>query len=311
MNERTVFVNRTGIMEYVPCNFCGCDDSKLLYRKRGRTIPETFHIVRCRKCGLAYVNPRLKKDISIGLYNDDYYDGKGIDNSFNGANRKKQRDAIILARCLKESIPRRSGGLNLLDVGGGEGLVSEAAKKLGFDALVCDISETAVHRAKQKGLECYKGELLDDFFNEYIGLFDVIVALEVIEHVYDPKAFLARVCGLLKPGGVFIYTTGNFQETRFLGGRWGYMDIPESHIYFFTPDMIHKYLIGAGFSGFLDPYRYYTKANFGVRVLSKLGLLDINRHTCPGSLLEKALYSYGFKCAEWLLGRTRLPFAVK
>lgn len=306
-----ISTNQTIAMEYVSCNLCGCNDSKVLYQKRGRTVPSLFSIVRCRKCGLVYVNPRLTKSQSASLYIDDYYDGKGVDKSFIGTSREKQRDALILVRCLRESIVGQAKGRKLLDVGGGNGLVSEAASQLGFDVLMCDISPQAVERAKTKGIECHHGEVIDAFFDKRLGEYDAIVALEVIEHVYDPKAFLRRVFDLLKPGGVFVYTTGNFQETRFLGKRWGYLDIPESHIYFFTPDTIRMYLKDAGFSSFLNPYRYFTKVNVGVGFLLNLSLLDIQEHTCPQTLLEKMLYSYGFRCVEWILGRTRLPFAVK
>jgi SAM-dependent methyltransferase len=257
------------------------------------------------------VNPRLTKSHSVGLYIDDYYNGKGVDKDFVGASPEKQRDALILARCLRESMVNRAGGLKLLDIGGGEGLVSMAASQLGFDALMCDISQPAVERAAAKGVKCHYGEIVDAFFDNHLSEYDTIVALEVIEHVYDPMAFLGRVFDLLKPGGVFVYTTGNFQETRFWGERWGYLDIPESHIFFFTPKTMRMYFKSVGFRGLLDPYSYFTKVNAGVGFLSKLGFLNVQKHTCPRTFLERMLYSYGFKWVEWMLGRTRLPFAVK
>jgi 2-polyprenyl-3-methyl-5-hydroxy-6-metoxy-1,4-benzoquinol methylase len=307
----TVTAIQSSVTEYVTCNLCGSGDSKLLYRKLGKTAGMLFDIVRCKNCSLIYVNPRLTKERSAALYCDDYYQGKGVDRNFIGSSQDKQRDASILVRCLRESILGQAKGLRLLDIGGGDGLVSQAAANLGFDVLMCDISPHAIERARKKGIQCHQGEPLDGFFDSHLCQFDVVVALEVIEHVYDPKAFIRRVFGLLKPGGVFIYTTGNFQETRFLGSRWGYLDIPESHIYFFTPATMRALLKSAGFTCFLDPYRYFTKANIGIKFLSKLGLLDIQKHTFPQTNVEKLFYLYGFKFVEWLLGRTRLPFAVK
>jgi len=106
-------------MEYVACNLCGMDDAVIVYRKRGKTIPIVYDIVKCRNCGLIYVNPRLTPTYKEKLYTDDYYEGKGFDAHFIGSTKKKEEDAKLLVRCIKDAILKDKEKPRLLEVGGG------------------------------------------------------------------------------------------------------------------------------------------------------------------------------------------------
>ncbi|MCA3746659.1 MAG: bifunctional 2-polyprenyl-6-hydroxyphenol methylase/3-demethylubiquinol 3-O-methyltransferase UbiG [Phenylobacterium sp.] len=105
-------------------------------------------------------------------------------------------------------------GLRLLDIGCGGGLLSEPMSRLGFDVTGVDASErnigTGRTHAEQTGVPvtylCSTAEALEA---EGIAPFDVILNMEVIEHVADPGEFL-RTCGrLLAPGGLMIVATLN------------------------------------------------------------------------------------------------------
>jgi len=233
--------------------------------------------------------------------------------AFVGSNEQKEKDARLLVNTIerinKPQDHRES--IKVLEVGGGEGLISFYGLKKGFNVLMCDLSAAAVKRAQERGVPAYRGEITDTYFNNYECQFDAIVALEVIEHIYDPMNFFRRVYQLLKPSGVFVYTTGNFQETRFLGRRWGYLNIPEVHLYFYTPKTIKQYFKIAGFSKFLDPYKFYYKYNVAVRLMSKIGVIYNEEQPIPSSILENITYKYMFKLLEGFLGRLRLPFAQK
>lgn len=297
-------------LEYVSCDLCGEDRTSLYCRKRGRQIPIMFNIVRCDNCGLYYVNPRIDVARSAEIYSDEYYNGKGLDGSFVGDSQGKRQDARLLVRSIRE-ILKPNSRIRLLEVGGGEGLVSFEARNYGYESLMCDISKAAVSRARRKGIECFEGMITDPYFAAFANSFDVVVAIEVIEHLHSPKRFFAKVYELLKPGGLFIYTTGNVSATRFLRNRWGYFDIPEAHIYFFSQDTIRLYLQSCGFTTFVDPYTVYYRRNAGVRVLERIGLIDLEESCAPQSILERVLYSRLFKLLEGLLGRRRLPWAIK
>jgi 2-polyprenyl-6-hydroxyphenyl methylase/3-demethylubiquinone-9 3-methyltransferase len=111
-------------------------------------------------------------------------------------------------------------GLRILDIGCGGGLLSEPMARLGAtvvgaDAAEKNISVAQVH-AEQSGLEIdYRfttAEALADAGEQ----FDVILNMEVIEHVADPLAFLEACRTLLKPKGMMICSTLNRNPKSFL-----------------------------------------------------------------------------------------------
>lgn len=101
-------------------------------------------------------------------------------------------------------------GLSLLDVGCGGGLLSEPMARLGFTVTAIDAGEKNIGiarlHAEQSNLaidyRCATPEALDQKF-------DVVMTMEVIEHVSDVPTFLAAVSDRLKPGGAFFGATLN------------------------------------------------------------------------------------------------------
>jgi 2-polyprenyl-6-hydroxyphenyl methylase/3-demethylubiquinone-9 3-methyltransferase len=104
-------------------------------------------------------------------------------------------------------------GLKLLDIGCGGGLLSEPMARLGAQVTGADPSEknikTALVHAQEQGLEIdYRVAAAEDLAAEGMK-FDVILNMEVVEHVRDPAAFMAITASMLKPGGVMITATLN------------------------------------------------------------------------------------------------------
>jgi 2-polyprenyl-6-hydroxyphenyl methylase/3-demethylubiquinone-9 3-methyltransferase len=105
-------------------------------------------------------------------------------------------------------------GLRLLDIGCGGGLLSEPMSRLGFDVTGVDASErnigTARTHAEQAGVpvtyRCSTAEALEA---EGVAPFDVILNMEVIEHVADPAMFLRECSAMVKPGGLMFIATIN------------------------------------------------------------------------------------------------------
>ena len=104
-------------------------------------------------------------------------------------------------------------GLSLLDVGCGGGLLSEPMARLGFAVTGADASDknigTARAHAAQTGLDIdYRATSAEALVAEGRN-FDVVLNMEVVEHVADVSAYLAACTALVKPGGLTFVATLN------------------------------------------------------------------------------------------------------
>src|SRR6185437_8805306 len=104
-------------------------------------------------------------------------------------------------------------GLALLDIGCGGGLLSEPMTRLGFAVTGADASEknigTARAHAAQSGAKVDYRVMTAESLAEAGESFDVVLNMEVVEHVADVKAYLTACARLVKPGGVTIVATIN------------------------------------------------------------------------------------------------------
>jgi 2-polyprenyl-6-hydroxyphenyl methylase / 3-demethylubiquinone-9 3-methyltransferase len=104
-------------------------------------------------------------------------------------------------------------GLSLLDIGCGGGLIAEPMARLGFAVVGVDADEAAVAVARAHAAEA--GLAIDyrvaaaESLADRGERFDVVLALEIVEHVADPALFFAALGGLVRPGGAFIGATLN------------------------------------------------------------------------------------------------------
>ncbi len=104
-------------------------------------------------------------------------------------------------------------GLSLLDIGCGGGLLAEPMARLGFDVTGADASErnigTAKTHAAQSGLKIdYRATTAEALAAEERS-FDVVLNMEVVEHVADVTAYLGACTQLMKPGGITFVATMN------------------------------------------------------------------------------------------------------
>jgi len=104
-------------------------------------------------------------------------------------------------------------GLTLADIGCGGGLIAEPMARLGFKVTAVDADEAAIAVAREhaaaSGLAIdYQNDTAESLA-EAGRSFDVVLALEIVEHVADLNAFLAACGALVKPGGGFVGATLN------------------------------------------------------------------------------------------------------
>ena len=156
--------------------------------------------------------------------------------------------------------PLPFAGLRILDIGCGGGLLSEPMARLGAEVVGADpatrnIPVARLH-AEQSGLTIdYRLTTAEDLAAAG-EQFDVVLNMEVLEHVPNPQSFLSACQTLLKPGGLMICSTLNRNAKSFgvaiVGAEWVMRWLPKgTHDWkkFITPDELAEFIRKAG----LDP----------------------------------------------------------
>lgn len=162
-------------------------------------------------------------------------------------------------------------GLTIIDIGCGGGLISVPLAKLGAKVTGIDASseniETAKFHAKELGLEI---NYLCSSAEEHKKQYDVVLCLEIIEHVSDPELFISAAAKLLKPGGMMIISTINRTTKAYLSAIIG-----AEYILRWVPRGTHE------FAKFLKPSEISQMLNknaLRIRELKGLGLDLITRN---------------------------------
>lgn len=249
------------LTEEVPCLLCGATE---LARGGHREGP--YRPVRCR-CGFWYLSPRLREEAMAATYRDDrYFEGEGLGYSSYLAQEPTLRRTF--RRLLVELENRGMTGGSLLEVGCAYGIFLDEARGRFERREGTDFSEAAAARAREVADRVRLGGL------EQLGpddRFRVAACIHVIEHVYDPVAFVARLREHLEPGGWLVLATpdmGGFWRPL-LGRRWPFYKMPE-HVSYFDAASLRRLLEAGGYRDVRPlPYASYFALEL---VGEKLGL---------------------------------------
>jgi 2-polyprenyl-3-methyl-5-hydroxy-6-metoxy-1,4-benzoquinol methylase len=132
----------------------------------------------------------------------------------------------------------------ILDVGCGDGYFLEVAKRKGWEVYGTEFTDEAVMVCRKKGILIHQGDL--QLFQA--DQFDVITSFEVLEHINNGNEHLAKINSLLRNGGLFYFTTPNFNSIsrKYLRGKWNVIEYPE-HLTYYTAPAITAQLEMSGF----------------------------------------------------------------
>jgi 2-polyprenyl-3-methyl-5-hydroxy-6-metoxy-1,4-benzoquinol methylase len=255
---------------------------------------ESFDYLRCTACDALSIDPVPRGRLGE-IYPDTYY-------SFSSTK-------LSLAERIKQALDRRTfarlfagvqgEALSALDVGGGAGWLLTQAKAVEprlTRTQVVDIDASAEAAARAAAHDFFLGRIEDFDTDER---FDVILMLNLIEHVDDPVAVLSKVRGLLKPGGRVLIKTPNHDSLDarlFRRHSWGGLHAPR-HWVLFTPESFRKAAAKAGLV--IDRLSLTQGAPFwavsALEYLSRKGLVAIRRDRpmCDHPLFGPLLALFG------------------
>ena len=186
-------------IEFVFCPLCGRNEYKEIYRERG-----VLGIVRCLKCSLIYVNPRLKNPEEVYWGDADKYfkEAKLI---FEGKARH-HRDSNYIAD-LKLIYKYKPSG-NLLDIGTNMGFFIRNARGKKWNLYGVEPSASLSELARRHFELNVKTCFLEDS-NFDSNFFDVITMTDVFEHITEPGKILNEVHRILKKDGILFIKVPN------------------------------------------------------------------------------------------------------
>lgn len=145
-------------------------------------------------------------------------------------------------RAALEIIPVTAG--RLIDVGCGNGAFVAAARDRGFDAVGVDFSERAIESGKRTfGAISLYALSAERALKELPAPFDVVTAFETLEHMDDPRAFLAQLTALVAPGGWVVISLPNRARRPFTSAHG---DVPPHHFTRWSALALRNALTSAG-----------------------------------------------------------------
>lgn len=198
--------------------------------------------VQCPMCRCLFVDP---------------YPGRELNNAFQGVEtvarleveEANRRDYFgrRLAR-LENRLGKAYRGARLLEIGCGAGILLQEAWRRGWqaDAVELSVELAAVARKNNPEATIITGDIqtLEPTGTQY----DVIISLDVLEHVLVPMTMVENCREMLQPGGLLMLQTPNTRSLRgrTQGAKWDMLD-PDQHLNLFSPDALRVLLTTVGF----------------------------------------------------------------
>ena len=232
------------------CLICGGERAAPVFTATDRlyhTTNERFTVVRCGECGLLRLDPQPAPAELARYYPDTYWFAPGE----SAATRMEEAYRRLVLRDHVRFVDRalRASGAEgpLLDVGCGGGLFLGMMRRRGFRVMGLDFSREAAGIAwSRQGAPAVCGNL--EWAPFPAGSFAGVTMFHVLEHLPDPRAYLAAARDLLAAEGRLIVQTPNAAcwQFRLLGRRWNGVDVPR-HLYDYRASDLERLLASCGF----------------------------------------------------------------
>lgn len=219
------------------CPVCGGDEARPHWQKGD------LRIVRCRGCKMVFVNPA-----PAGMATGAFYDTEAADYYLSPAKLESDYADVRFERELKlfrEFCPRGA----VLDVGCGSGAFLFQLKRRwpgDYEILGTDVSGAPLDYAESRSVPVVRGGFLELDLGGRV--FDVVTFWAVLEHLAEPRQFLAKAHALLKPGGHCFALVPNLRSLamRWLGAKYRY--VYPQHLNYFSAITLSRLAESVGFT---------------------------------------------------------------
>lgn len=170
-----------------------------------------WYLVRCAACGHRYTNPVPTTTELSRIYADEYFEDGGawVCGYWGGSYVSNEKNLRREAKAALELLPKTGG--RLLEIGAAGGFFLDEARAVGFAVRGIEINRSMA----EWGRETLNLDIVCSAFESTeleVDSFDVVVAQDVLEHIREPREFVARVAQLLSPGGIF-FVRGPLEES--------------------------------------------------------------------------------------------------
>ena len=266
------------------------------------TTQREFQIVECEGCGLMRLAPLPAPEELPRYYPAHYW--YAPDGSLAASIRERYRRLVLgdHVRFVGRALAECGESGPVLDVGCGGGLFPHLLRERGFAAIGLDSSEEAAAVAwHTNGVPVFCGDLAQAPLAP--ATCAGITMFHVLEHLYDPRAYLASARVLLKPKGRLIVQVPNADcwQFRLLGSRWNGVDAPR-HLTDFRARDLEALLAAAGFEVQRRKYFSWRDNPAGLAISLAPTLEPVARRVrglreTPGVKLIKDLAHFGLLAA--------------
>ena len=227
-----------------------------------------------------YLYPRLTEPAMHQLYREPAYFEGGSSGYADTSYVDQEPSLRVTFKSLLRNLERRgmTGG-DLLEVGCGYGYLLDEARPYFRDRVGTEFSEGGAARARATGAEVFVGGI-----EQLPGdrSFNCAVAIQVIEHIYDPVGFVAELVTRVRPGGSVVLATPDIGGglRKLMGRRWPSFKVPE-HVVYFDFGSLQRLLVGAGLANVSRlPYPHafplgLLAAKFGLSLPRPVGRVNV------------------------------------
>lgn len=226
----------------IRCPACGGEGSRA-FEKSGFAYDE------CPRCETLCVSPRPPAQ-SFSRYYTDSESSKFWATTFYRETADARREKLWKPKAqLVRSVLGAHGfdEATVYDIGGGYGIFAEEMGSLGIRTIVIEPAPHLAEICRKKSLATVEAFLEDLDPGRVDGSPKALVSFELFEHLHDPRAFLSKVCELLAPGELFIFTTlsGTGVDIRAL---WedSKSVTPPYHLNFLNPNSVRVLIESVG-----------------------------------------------------------------